>query len=111
MKSSIKVALLASALVGVFGINSAQAACVQTCSGTASYTDNTGYWFYCAPVDTLYSPYYYYFRTTDPELTHTLQNALASSQTVQISGNSTTCPSSGVSRYGGIVNYHYTYAK
>jgi hypothetical protein len=84
----------------------AQAACMGYgrlvyCYINLSANPAYGY-FYVAPSG--YS-YYHYFKTTDARMIRYLSAGQASKRTVYIYGDAPQCPTSGITRYGGVINY------
>jgi hypothetical protein len=108
IKTSLKGAIFALAASFVLLPIAAQASCyvngpiVRVTQYDDSYT-TTGCYIYMR--NSALSSYYYYTRSNDDD---TCSNAVVAATTgvdTYISGNASSCPTSGTGRYMGIVNY------
>jgi hypothetical protein len=69
-------------------------------------TNGGNYTVYVAPIpptSSVISTYYLIFTTVDPEVISTLNAAQAGNLKIYISGNATICPTTGITRAGGVI--------
>ncbi|BBL75028.1 hypothetical protein [Methylomagnum ishizawai] len=95
-------------VIAMLGINEAYAVCSTYGQVEQYWTNGTTCYAYVSPATSLHPhPYYYYFSSTDPELCDAIFNA--KHQTGYISGNATSCPTTGSLRYGGVASGIYAH--
>jgi membrane protease YdiL (CAAX protease family) len=105
--------LICSALL--FGsVNTSQAACGQYGKLIYTYQTPTFYTAYLAPMAALPTYYYIFYGSPGASVGNgamfsALSAAKAANEKVYVVGNAASCPTSGTYRYGGYVQYFYTY--
>ena len=100
-----KLTMLCSmSAISLIGIGAANAACTYSGKVTSSYQNASTTWAYVVPANAIYSAYYYWFTTTDPDIAQSIHNAQGSGDYTTIYGNATSCPTTGTARYGGVLS-------
>jgi hypothetical protein len=106
-----KVLFVALAVASIFVIASiAGAVCPNTGKIIYTYRNASGstMYVYVSP-NTTFPTFYYYFVTTDYRVMDQITSAQAGQLKVNITGNRSTCPTTGLYRYGGAITYFRTY--
>jgi len=108
MKRGLVIIALVVTMVAAFGVANSFAVCTQY--GKIIYTSgsNTSTTYYIAPRTT-FPTYYYYFSTSDPDVEAGLAAAVANHDTVYMYGSAASCPTTGTTRYGGVISSYGIY--
>ena len=113
MKTKLLIGLVALVLI-FSAVNMASAACVAT--GKVAYvylvsTSNTTQYayIYVHQVGSVLPVFFYYFLTYNPSVISAALAAESGNLGFQVIGNATSCGATGTARYGGVVQYLYTF--
>ena len=100
-----KLALLSVlATATMLGANLANAACTTYGPVEQVYTINGTTYVYVSPANAFPTPsYVYIFSTTNALIAQTMAASLH--KNAYVSGNATTCPTTGTARTGGVASY------
>jgi len=112
MKKLICLVMVLAALVMGALPASVNAACGQYVQVLRVYTQDTGsYYVYGRPLNQVLPGYCYYWAIAndDLELLNTCLAAQASGKPTILSGDASTCPTTGNQRYGGALVYAVPY--
>lgn len=103
------LSLVGSALL-LLGAANANAACNYAGKIERIYQSSTTTYVYLKSLSSLTSSTYYYCNTSDPDLANAMHSAKANGeQYVYVSGNRSSCPTSGTGRYMGSCVYINNY--
>ena len=94
---------LALASAAVLGTGAAHALCITEGTSFQIATDGGTTYIWVRPTNV--TSFFYFFTTTNPQFANTMNNSLHGH--VQLIGSASSCPTSGISRYGGVMSLIY----
>jgi hypothetical protein len=100
------------ATMNITGVNNANATCTSYGHVVYSYTyygATPPYGYFWVSNNTALPTYYFYFYTNNATALGQLKTAEATNEKVYVYGDAASCPTTGTSRYGGVVQYLYGY--